>query len=270
MKPAPFEYHRPESLDEVLSLLGELGDEAKPLAGGQSLVPLLAMRLSQPAHIVDLERVPQLRGMEHDGECVTIRAMTSQSEVARRGSQLDLPAAVLQAIPHIGHFQIRNRGTVGGSITHGDPAAEWPALLLLLDASIKARSARNERSIAAGDFYLGPLMTALEPDELLVEVHLPVSSGPSAFAEVERRHGDFALVGAACDAGRVVVFGTGSRPQRLLEVESYLASAVVDLGDLGRLAEAEIEAVSDLHASAAYRKKVGGELVARVVSQCLH
>lgn len=269
MKPAPFEYHRPESLGEALSLLAELGDEAKPLAGGQSLVPLLAMRLAQPGHIVDLERVPELRGVERNNGGVTIRAMTPQSEIVRRGRELDLPAAVREAVPHIGHFQIRNRGTVGGSITHGDPAAEWPALLLLLDASITARSARQQRTIAAADFYLGPLMTTLEPDELVVDIRMPSRAGPSAFAEVERRHGDFALVGAACDSGRVAVFGTGSRPQRLPQVESFIGANGSDLRELARLAEIEIEAVSDIHASAAYRKKVGGELVARVVSQCL-
>ncbi len=269
MKPALFEYHRPESLDEVLSLLSELGDEAKPLAGGQSLVPLLAMRLAQPAHIVDLERVPELRGIKRDSGGVTIGAMTTQSDVLRQGQRLDLPAAIREAVPHIGHFQIRNRGTVGGSVTHGDPAAEWPALLLLLDASITARSARGERRIAAADFYVGPLMTALEPDEVVVEVRMPASPGPSAFGEVERRHGDFALVGAACDSGRVVVFGTGSRPQRLPELESYLDAGGRHLGEVARMAEDMIEAVSDLHAPAAYRKKVGGELVARVVSQCL-
>jgi carbon-monoxide dehydrogenase medium subunit len=269
VKPAPFEYHRPDTLEEALSLMAELGDEAKPLAGGQSLVPLLAMRLAQPAHIVDLERVPELRGVERNSGGVIIRAMTRQSEIVRQGAELDLPAAVREAVLHIGHFQIRNRGTVGGSITHGDPAAEWPALLLLLDASITACSARAERTIAATDFYLGPLMTALEPDELVVDIRIPSRSGASAFAEVERRHGDFALVGAACDAGRVAVFGAGSRPQRLPQVESFIAADRVDLGELARLAEVEIEAVSDIHASAAYRKKVGGELVAGVVSQCL-
>lgn len=269
MKPAPFEYHRPETVEEVLALLAEHGEDAKPLAGGQSLVPLLAMRLAQPAHVIDLERVAELRGAEVRSEAIVVGAMTREVEVERRASELGLPAAVREAIPHIGHFQIRNRGTVGGSIAHCDPAAEWPALLLLLDATVVARSARGERAIPAQDFVQGPLMTALEPDELVVKMRIPVAAGPSAFAEVERRFGDFALVGAACDSGRVVVFGTGARPQRLNSVEAYLAQGSRDLREVSRLAAGEIEAVGDVHGSADYRRHVGGELVAQVASRCL-
>ena len=250
-------------------MLAQHGDEGKPLAGGQSLLPLLAMRLAQPAHVLDLERVEELRGIEVAAEAVTIRAMTRQAELERRGAELALPAAVRYALPHIGHFQIRNRGTVGGSIAHCDPAAEWPALLLLLDGVVTARSLRGERRIGAEAFCRGPLTTALEPDELLVDVRITARGGPSAFAEVERRFGDFALVGAACDGGRVVVFGAGGRPQRLAQVEAYLAGGGTDLAEVTALAAEEVDAISDLHATAFYRKETAGRLVAQVVGSCL-
>lgn len=263
LKPPALEYHRPESLDQALALMAEHGDEAKPLAGGQSLVPLLAMRLSNPAHLVDLQGVEELRKVALEDGRLRIGAMVRQRDLER---DQRTPALVAAALPHIGHFQIRNRGTVGGSLAHMDPAAEWPALALALDALLVAESIRGRRAIPATEFCKGPLMTALAPDELLTEVVLPAPRGGFGFAEVARTSGAFALAGAACQGGAVAVFGTGSRPQRLAGVERLLSKAV-DPSEIEEAAAAEIEAVSDIHAPAAYRRRAGAALVRRVVVQ---
>jgi aerobic carbon-monoxide dehydrogenase medium subunit len=263
VKPGPFEYHRPESLDAALELLAQHGDEAKPLAGGQSLIPLLAMRLALPDHVVDLQRIAELRGISVDGAGVRIGAMVSQREVEHHER---MPGLVAAAVPHIAHFQIRNRGTVGGSLSHMDPAAEWPALALVLDAVMVAASIRGRREIAARDFVVGPMTTALEPDELLVEVVLPAAEEPFGFAEVERRSGDFALVGAACQGQAVCVFATGPRAQRLERVEEFLRGGGRPGEELQALAASEIEATGDIHASAEYRRQVGASLVGRLVA----
>ena len=262
MKPAPFEYRRPTSLEEVLSLLAQYGDDAKPLAGGQSLIPLLAMRLAQPAFLVDLERVPELRGVARSGSALSIGATTRQVELERADG---LPALIREAVHHIGHFQIRNRGTVGGSIAHADPAAEWPALAVAYDAQVVVSSAaRGARQVPAGEFFLGPLTTAAAPDELIVETVIPNVEGRSGFAEVERRSGDFALIGAVAHGNRLVVFGGGSRPQRLEQTERVATDARATDAELAEAAEVEIKALDDIHASAAYRKRIGARLVVEV------
>src|SRR5579871_3713467 len=258
VKAAPFEYRRPESLEEALEILAGSGDEAKPIAGGQSLVPLMAMRLARPAVLVDLDRIDRLKGLRRSGTELRIGAMTTEADVERSNH---VPAFIRQAVSHIGHFQIRNRGTVGGSLVHADPAAEWPALATATDSRLVLESkARGRREVAAADFFLGPLMTALEPDEVLVEVVIPNAHVPGAFAEVERRSGDFALVGAVVHGSAVVVFGAGSRPQRLVEAEGELWTTR-DRPELMAAVEAEIEAVDDIHASANYRRRVGARLV---------
>lgn len=265
MKPPPFEYHRPEMLEEALGLMAEYGDQARPLAGGQSLVPLLAMRLVRPSHIVDLHRVAELRQIAVADGRVRIGTMARQRDLEHDPR---MPGLVSAAIPHIGHFQIRNRGTVGGSLSHMDPAAEWPAVALTLDAVMVAASVRGRREIAADDFMIGPQSTGLEPDELLVEVIVPVRDQGFGFAEVTRRGmGDFALVGAACQAGAVVVFGTGPRAQRLTAVEDFLNSGGGDRAEVAALAATEIQATDDLHTSSQYRREVAAMLVGAVVEQ---
>jgi aerobic carbon-monoxide dehydrogenase medium subunit len=263
VKAAPFDYRRPESLAEALAILAEAGDEARPLAGGQSLVPLLAMRLARPALLVDLQRVPELRGIRVAGAALRVAAMTSQAELELAPG---LPGVVAAALPHVGHLAIRSRGTVGGSLAHMDPAAEWPALAVLLDADLEVASVRGRRTIRAADFSLGPLTTALEPDELLVAVALRDAGGPFGFLEVERRPGDFALVGGACHAGRVVAFAAAGRPQRLARCEAHQRQGGGPGPELRALAESEIEAAGDGHASAAYRRRVGARLVERAVA----
>jgi aerobic carbon-monoxide dehydrogenase medium subunit len=249
LKAAPFAYHRPGSLAEALDLLAEHGDDAKALAGGQSLVPLMAMRLAQPAVIVDLAEVPELRRRAGS----TVGAMVTNAALER--DPAGLPPIVASALPHVGHFQIRNRGTLGGSLAHLDPAAEWPALALLLEARLTLHSRdRGERVVAATDFMVGPLTTVLEPDELVTKITFPEWPGDGrwGFAEVARRPGDFALAGAACTIlggrRRIVVFATGALPRLLEEGEP-------------------IAATSDIHAGAAYRSAVAGKLVGQVLAQ---
>jgi carbon-monoxide dehydrogenase medium subunit len=249
VKPAPFEYRRPATLDEALDLLAEHGDECKPLAGGQSLLPLLAMRLARPAILADLQAIEELRRRD----ATFIGAMVTNAELEEAG---DAPGLVRTALPHIGHPQIRSRGTVGGSLAHADPAAEWPALALALDGRIVATSkARGEREIAADDFFTGPLTSSLAPDELVLGLRLPewAAAAPHGFAEVARRPGDFALAGAAAAkprgaSPRVALFAVGSRPQ------------LVDAED------PQFETTGDVHASAPYRKEVGRKLVATAVA----
>jgi carbon-monoxide dehydrogenase medium subunit len=265
LKPPPFDYHRPESLEEVLQILAKQGADAKPLAGGQSLLPLLAMRLVRPRHIVDLQRIDELRQISVGTEHVRIGAMARQSDLEH---DLRLPGLVRAAIPHIGHFPIRNRGTVGGSLSHMDPAAEWPAVALASDAVMVVASIRGRREIAAEDFMIGPQTTALAPDELLVEVVMPVHQEPFGFAEVTRRGvGDFALAGAACHNTRVVVFAATPRPQRLQAVEDLVANGRATQGQISSVARSEIRATEDFQASAEYRRWVAAELVAEVVEQ---
>jgi aerobic carbon-monoxide dehydrogenase medium subunit len=265
VKPPPFEYHRPEVLEEALAIMAEHGDQAKPLAGGQSLVPLLAMRIVRPSYIVDLRRVAELRQASAAHGHVRIGAMTRQRDIEHDPR---MPGLVRAAVPHIGHFQIRNRGTVGGSLSHMDPAAEWPAVALVLDAIMVAASIRGRREISAADFMIGPQVTALEPDELLVEVVVPIRDEGFGFAEVTRRGiGDFALAGAACQGTRVAVFATGPKPQRLPAVEDVLKSGGGSPAEVSAVAASEIQAMDDVHASTEYHRQVAATLVGRVVAE---
>jgi carbon-monoxide dehydrogenase medium subunit len=264
LKPLSFEYHRPDSLNETLQIMAELGGQAKPLAGGQSLMPLLAMRLVRPGHVVDLQRVAELRGISVADGQLRIGAMTRQRDIEHDPR---MPGLVRAAVPHIAHFQIRNRGTIGGSLSHMDPSAEWPALALTLDAVLVAASVRGQREITADDFLIGPQMTALRPDEVLVEVILPLRNEGFGFAEITRRgRGDFALAGATCQGTAVAVFGTGPRPQRLTAVEELLKTEGGTAADVSALAASEILATDDLHTSAHYRRRIGATLVGTVVA----
>lgn len=255
MKAPAFAYARPSSLPDALELMERHGEEARALAGGQSLVPLLAMRLARPGVLVDLNRIPELAGTEVGRDRVRIGALTRLAELERNSAVAEALPILRAALGHVGHFQIRNRSTFGGCLAHADPAAEVPALAVLLGATVVLRSARGERTLPAADFILGPFTTAAEPGELLTAVELPRPDGAGwAFTEVARREGDFALVGAAAlqpaeGPARVVVFGAGPVPQ----VVSGSAP--------------EIEARSDIHASAAYRRTVGARLATRVASE---
>jgi carbon-monoxide dehydrogenase medium subunit len=260
VKPPPFLYLRPDSLDEALALLRDHGDEAKVLAGGQSLVPLLNMRLARPGVLVDVNRVGGLEAIEVDG-AVHVGALVRQRELGRAALPL-----VAEALPHVGHFVTRNRGTVGGSIAHADAAAELPLCLTVLGGVVVARSASGRREIAAADFFAGHFTTTLAPDELVVETVWPVPADGWSFAfeELAQRHGDFALSMAACalrlESGRVAEMRVGvgavvDRPT-LLDVEPD--------GDV-RSAVELLELHDNLHASAAYQRHLTAVLVERAI-----
>ena len=282
MKPAKFDYYAPDTRDEVLELLEQHGYDAKVLAGGQSLMPMMNLRLARPAVVVDINRVEGLSGIASDDGGMTIGAMTRQRQIERSAEVGEQCPAIAAAVPHIAHFQIRNRGTIGGSLAHSDPAAEIPALCLALAAEITAASSSGERAIAAGDFSLGLLTTALEPEELLTQVRLPALVGDGhwrwGFREVCRRDGDFALVGAiallqldggnVCREARIAMFGVGEGPVRASEAEASLAGKLVDAearAEAAALVSAAVEPGSDIHASAEYRKEVSGVMARRAL-----
>jgi carbon-monoxide dehydrogenase medium subunit len=279
MKAAPFAYHRPDTVAEAVQMLGEFGEDAKILAGGQSLVPMLAMRLTHFENLIDISRVDELKNIELRGDEVWIGAGTPHAFVGMDDDVADSVPLLTLATPYIGHFQIRTRGTLGGAIAHADPAAEYAAVALALDATMEATSSRGSRRIPAGEFFTGLWETSLAPDEILTAVGFPVWDGRSGFAieEFARRHGDFAIAGAAVaveldDADRVLrcgigLLGLGSTPLR----GSVAEEAVVGLpvGELtaehvGRLAMSGLSDIpADLQGSADYRARVGAAMVAR-------
>ena len=282
MKPAKFDYYAPTTRDEALELLGQHGYYAKVLAGGQSLMPMMNLRLARPSVVVDINRVEGLSGIASDGGGMTIGAMTRQRQIEGSAEVGDDFPVISAAIPHIAHFQIRNRGTIGGSLAHSDPAAEIPALCLALDAEITASSSRGERKIAASDLAIGPLTTSLEPEELLTQVRLPALDGDGewrwGFREVCRRDGDFALVGAiallrldsgnVCREARIAMFGVGDGPIRAFEAETSLVGRVVDdtaRREAAALVSAAVDPGSDIHASAEYRKEVSAVMARRAL-----
>jgi carbon-monoxide dehydrogenase medium subunit len=279
MKPAPFEYHAPTTAAEAVALLADLGDEAKLLAGGQSLIPMLALRLAAFEHLVDLGRIDELRGIERTNGTVRIGAGTTQSAIERSEEVASAVPLLARATPYIGHFQIRNRGTIGGSLAHADPAAEYPAVALALDAELEIMSAGGDRrTVPAAEFFEGLWSTAVGDDELLTAVTFPVWARRTGFAvhEFARRHGDFAIAGAAvaveldgddrvrnCGIG---LLGLGSTPERASAAEAALLGTRigdVDADEVGRLAVAGLDSVpADLHGSADYRRRVGAATTA--------
>ena len=287
MKPAPFEYHRADSGDEAVALLSELGDDAKLLAGGQSLVPLLALRLTRFDHLVDLNRAGDLSGVEVGAGEVRVGAMVRQATLAGPSEAVGAVPMVRAATRHIGHFQIRNRGTLGGSLSHADPAAEYPAVALALDASMVLRSSGGSRTVPAAEFFVSTVVTSARPDELLESVAFPVWGRGSGFgvAEAARRVGDFAIAGAAAGVqadgtGKVVraalaLFGMGSTPVRAAAAEAALVGRDVSelaggaLVEIGRLAVSDLHPPSDIHASSAYRRIVGAAMVERAVADAV-
>jgi carbon-monoxide dehydrogenase medium subunit len=279
VKPAPFDYHAPHTAAEAANLLAELGDEATVLAGGQSLVPMLALRLAVFEHLVDIGRIAELQRFERRDDALWIGAGTTQAFIEASAEVASAVPLLTEATPFIGHFQIRNRGTVGGSIAHADPAAEYPAVALALDASMHVISSKSARAIAASDFFEGLWSTTMEPDELLVRVSFPIWSGRSGFAveEFARRHGDFAIAGAAVgveldDADRIRrctigLIGLGATPERADAAASEVSGrpiTEVDPQEIGRLAVSDLDAVpSDMHGSGRFRTRVGAAMVAR-------
>jgi aerobic carbon-monoxide dehydrogenase medium subunit len=281
VKPVRFAYADPRSVDEALALLAEHGDEARLLAGGQSLVPLLNLRLVRPGVIIDLNRVAGLDGIALDGDLLRVGAMTRQRRVEKdAGVRARLPLLV-EALGFVGHPPIRNRGTIGGSLAHADPAAELPALLVGLGGEVVARDRGGERVIDGAAFFRDLMTTALRPGEILTEVRLRLPSPAAgwAFLEVARRHGDFALAGVAVVVepgpdrtvreARISLFGVGPTPVRASAAERELAGREPTAERLQRAAEVVSETLrpdADLHASAEYRRQVGGVLTRRALA----
>ena len=282
MKPPRFEYLAPTSLDEALGLLADHGDEAKVLAGGQSLVPLLNFRLVRPAYLVDLNEIPGLAYVRADDGRLAIGAMTRQRAVETADVVRERCPLLADAMPQIGHFQIRNRGTIGGSLAHADPAAELPAVVAALDGELVVRSRTGQRTLTPEQFFVAYLTTAVDPAELLVEVRLPVAPPRTgaAFMEVSRRHGDFALVGVAatvtldeagvCTGCAIALTGVGPTPVVAREAARALIGAKPTpeaLEDVGRRAAAPLRPDGDLHASSEYRTHVAGVLTRRALAR---
>ncbi|WP_116996903.1 FAD binding domain-containing protein [Desertimonas flava] len=278
MKPPPFRYHAPRRLDELLQTIAAVGDGGKILAGGQSLVPMLNLRLARFDDLVDLGRVDELCGVQRHPDRLTVGAGTRDAAIETDPRVADAVPLLTLVTPYIGHFQIRNRGTVGGSIAHADPSAEYPAVARVLDATMTVASASGRRTIAAADFFTGFWSTSMEADEVLVSVDFPVWSGRSGFgvAEFARRHGDFAIAGAVAavelDADAAIVrcalglFGVSDIPVRLDAVERTLigrSAASVDATALGDDALASVEDVTDdSQVPASYRARVAAAMMA--------
>ncbi|CAB4363982.1 MAG: xanthine dehydrogenase family protein subunit M [Actinobacteria bacterium] len=279
MKPSSFNYHAPTRVEEATALLAEHGDGAKVLAGGQSLVPMLSLRLASFEHLVDLNKVDGLSAIERVNGHLRVGAIVRQA-VAEHSADVAASVPLLsKALPHIGHFQIRNRGTVGGSIAHADPASELPAVALALDATIEAAGPGGTRKIAAADFFVSTWQTALADDEILSAVEFPVWGPGSGFAveELTRRHGDFALAGAVVGVqvsgdtvtkATIGLFGVGPTPLRASAAEAALLSGA-DAAEAGKVAASHISPVDDIHASGAYRTQVTAVIVRRAIEAAL-
>lgn len=285
MKPAPFEYFDPRTVEEAVSLLREHGDEAKILAGGQSLMPLLNMRMARPEAVIDLSRVEGLDYIRESGGAIAVGTMTSKRAVERSELVANRQPLLHAATRWIAHPQIRNRGTVGGSMAHADPAAEYPAVALVLGAEMRAVGPDGERTIEANDFFVSYLTTALGPAEVLTEVRFPMLAEGSGwgFQEMARRHGDFALTGAAvtlsvdgasrCTAARIVLFAVGPTPVRADGAEQMLVGEALAeplFESAARQASADLdEPLSDVHASAEFRRHLAEVLTRRALSDAL-
>jgi carbon-monoxide dehydrogenase medium subunit len=279
LKPAPFSYHAPTGIDEALDTLAEHGDAAKIIAGGQSLIPMLALRLTAFEHLVDIGRIADLKQIATTADFLRIGAGVTEAAVGASPEVARATPLLSRATPLIGYFQIRNRGTLGGSIAHADPAAEYATVALTLDAQIEIRSASGTRTSPAEEFFTGFWTTCLEPEEAVVAVRFPIWGGRSGFAieEFASRHRDFALAGATAavtvdDAGRVTrcaigLLSLGPTPLRASAAEKQVLGSVageIDAEELGRLAVADLDGIlDDDHGPAEYRRRVGAAMVAR-------
>jgi aerobic carbon-monoxide dehydrogenase medium subunit len=279
MKPTRFHYHAPTTLAEAVGLLAEHGDDAKVLAGGQSLVPMLSLRLASFGHLVDLNRITGVSDVARSNGHLRIGAMARQAVAEHNVDVAAHAPLVARALPHIGHFQIRNRGTVGGSIAHADPASELPSVALALDAVLEATGPSGTRRLAAKDFFVSTWETALADGEILSAVEFPVWDGRCGWAveEISRRHGDFALVGTtvgvqvtngAVTRAGIGLFGVAGTPLRSHAAEAALLAGA-DAAEAGRVAANELHPSDDIHASGSYRKQVAAVVVRRAILKAL-
>ncbi len=284
MKPAQFEYHAPTSTLEAVTLLKNHVDEAKVIAGGQSLVPMLALRIARFEHLIDLNRIEELRGIRLEGDTLVVGALTRQSSAEHSELVARHVPLLHRALPKIGHFQIRNRGTIGGSIAHADPASELPCVALCLGATMTLVGPNGSRTVDASDFFISIWQSSAEPDEILSHVAFPVATGTSGFAieEFALRAGDFAIAGVSCavtlDSDRrvarasIAFMGMGPTPLRAHEAESALVGTRADAVDCAATARLAVEATTpgdDVHASAAYRTRIAASLAATALRRAL-
>jgi carbon-monoxide dehydrogenase medium subunit len=284
MKLPVFEYACPTTVSEAVALLAAHDGEAKPLAGGQSLVPMMAFRVASPSLLVDLRKLTELREITITDDGVRLGAMTRWCDILDDGRLGSAHPLLVAAVEQVAHYQIRNRGTVGGSVAHADPAAELPGIVVTCEATIVAIGKTGMRSIAASDFFVGPLMTALKPDEIITEIRFPVwpSRRRFGFSEFSRRRGDFALAAAALfydedGAGRarnahVGVIGVGDRPLRLTAAENCINGNTIDATIIAKAeaaASVAVEPADDIHASGAYRKALAGVMVERALKNAM-
>src|SRR6266700_893480 len=281
MKPPRFQYCAPYMLDEALALLDQNSEDTKVLAGGQSFVPLLNMRLASPTYIVDINHIAELQYIEQEDGYLAIGATVRQRQVERSVLVQNKHPLLIEVVKHIGHMQIRNRGTVVGSVAHAEPAAELPALLTCLNGEVLVQSIHGERVIKAEEFFTGYLSTALEPGEMLTEVRFPLIAPKAgwAFLEFARRSGDYALVGAAavltpaaddhCMSAHIAYLGIAGAPMRGFDVEATIVGTSLDETALDAAAESASILVSDdmgdVHATVEYRRVLTGELTKRVL-----
>jgi aerobic carbon-monoxide dehydrogenase medium subunit len=280
MKLPPLEYACPASLSEAVALLAARGGDARAIAGGQSLMPMLAFRVVAPTLLVDLRKLAELKEIKIGADGVRLGAMVRWRDIEDDARLATAHPLLKGAIEHVAHYQIRNRGTVGGSIAHADPAAEMPGIAVTCDAEIAVTGSNGSRTIKADDFFVGALTTALEHDEIITEIRLPAWPVKRrwGFQEFSRRRGDFAMAAAAVfydqDAsGKAVdahvgIIGLGDRPRRVPEVEAALNGQTIDEALMERAAEitsATVEAQEDIHASAAYRRSLAGTMVERAL-----
>lgn len=284
MKPPPFEYFAPTTLDDALDYMADYGDEAKPLAGGQSLIPTMNFRLAQPEVLVDLNGIAELAYIRPAaGGGVSIGAMTRQRSVERSPLVAEQAPLIHETMPYIAHPQIRNRGTFGGNLAHTDPASELPAVATALNARFRAQSRSGQRWLTADEFFVDLFTTALEPEELLVEIVIPPLPAQTgyAFREISRRHGDYALVGVAatvtldnngrCEAARLVYLSVGDKPVEAVQATAALigqkltAEAIDDAAEIA--AAQDIDPPGDIHASVTYRRHLAKVLAKQVLAK---
>jgi aerobic carbon-monoxide dehydrogenase medium subunit len=283
VKPAPFDYYAPTTVEEACQLLSEAGGGATVLAGGQTLMPLLALRMSQPFILVDINRIKALKGVSRTQGTTRIGPVTRQNDALGDATLQQAQPLIVTATRHVGHHQTRNRGTLGGSIALGEPAAELPATAVALGATVEVRSTRGTRRIKAEELYFGPYATALEADELLTAIDVPEWPAGTriVFREVAQRPGDFALVGLsgaiAVDSGRITRaglawFGMGPTPMKARQAEAALIGQTVDTVDVNAIAEvaiADTAPFDDLHVTAEYRRTVGRRVFAAALRAAL-
>lgn len=284
MKPAPFKYIAAASLAQALALKAEHGDEARFLAGGQSLVPTLNFRLAQPAVLIDINPLGELAGIARaNGHALRIGALTRYRTLEREPLVAEALPLIAEALPHIAHPQIRNRGTLGGNLAHADPASEMPAIVLALGGRLRAQSAAGERWIEASDFFVGPLTTALKADEMLVQIELPVGAQRSGFSfmEVARRRGDFALMGVAaaltlddngkCTSARLALCGASDTPVDVSDAAAGLLGqdSEAAVADVAAAVQKDIDPPGSIHAGKDFQRHLAGVLVTRALKVAL-